>query len=272
MTDELKAYLFSLLPDEYPIKDVPLSLSMDDAHKKELVFQQSRFLDEVEESCPDCPELQLLASLKHEHTLRVLRISSASFKEIQDKEYLKEVSLKADSIASDARKNLDPRLVEAVEKLALLQALYSSLVKVRDICENAISRGFERFEPPVQSPGDDPTTELGCGCLLIIVGVGLSALLLGPFLAVILAGIGLVILITIFLVNKGKMDDYEKRKRKYDKFCELRNKFYQESEKIWGSFGFIKATSPLNLHDLINDIDSLTNQREELELLVLNSL
>ena len=86
-TDKFNDYLFAPLPEQYPIASIPWSLKMTDAHRKEVLFQQSKFLDAAAQYSAEQPWVSFIAVTKHQRLLEAYEIDTGSLHEIADKEY-----------------------------------------------------------------------------------------------------------------------------------------------------------------------------------------
>lgn len=94
-----KQYILATFSDDYPIErdkifkrslvNNPISTLFDQNTnlKKEIIFQQSKFLEIAQNYLDTNPQITFVAVQKHSYLLDCINLDSASFDNISDKEY-----------------------------------------------------------------------------------------------------------------------------------------------------------------------------------------
>lgn len=164
--DKFKIYIYSSLPDEYPIDDVNLSLNMTSDHRKELMFQQNKFLQRALSILERLPWISFIAAFKHKVLLNFFNTDSATFSEIVDKEYFDNLQTLCNKLIQDSSLLIQEELRGNCERLVFLQVVNSHIVKSIEAVQGALDLGYTYFEPCATEPakysrnnfGQVPTT------------------------------------------------------------------------------------------------------------------
>ena len=127
-SDKFRDYLLAALPEEYPIASIPLSLKMEDAHRKELVYQQGKFLQAADQYIHTHPWIAFIAANKHNIILIAHETSTMTFREISDKEYFDNVEQHKNSIINSIEGMLDEATMLILCRLVYLQT-FNGLIK-----------------------------------------------------------------------------------------------------------------------------------------------
>lgn len=263
--DKFPDYLLSSLPEGYPISTIPLSMTMTEAHRKELVFQQGKFLDAADRLTQEQPWIAFIAALKHLRLLESFETNTTNFRDLADKEYFDRIQLTCSQILNAASSNLDDDTKSNCEKLVHIQVLHRDISSAADTVRSALANGIRSFEPPMPAPEQN----MGCGgCLAVIAGglvVGVLASSFsegyGPFIGAFAVIIGGAIWAQVM---KPQFDKEKADKARFSTFTSLRNTYYSHANKLGArlSFDAIGMASDLTsclarLNDFLSDLDIL---------------
>jgi len=276
-SEEFKDYLLALLPEEYPISSIPLSLTMTEAHRKELIFQQSKFLEVAQSHIESHPWLSYLAALKHVRMLEANETHSTTFREFSDKEYFDRVQAHCASILNTSKSLLDETTQRNCDRIIHIQCLHADIAATADAVTSAIANGIDAFEPP----RDAPIQNVGwVGCFTVallaigiaIIGFAIHAIqkaekghleyiayFIAYLLVLYLGASGLAALLS----PQGQKEEEEKRL--YDLFNRLREKYYNYSSSLRDSLLF---NSEALARDLPKTKQVITGFSEELDVLI----
>lgn len=270
--DKFSAYLLAALPTEYPISSIPLSLKMEDAHRKELVFQQAKFLEEAEALTENKPWLSFIAAIKHLLLLEFYKTDTTTFREISDKEYFDRVQTKAQKILG-ATKELDQETKDNCSRLVAIQLFYTNIQKALDAVRKALSLGFYLFDPPINEPKRSTYIQaLFIGvCLLIFItfwtcvyvnenipsmsgildkftGIALVELIIG-------VGAGGWVIIPLWKKDDDKWNTYET-------FRTLREDYYFNAKAFASAFDFDATEMAKNLKLCAERLEAIIQKRK----------
>lgn len=269
MSPLLEKFLKASIPDDYSVNNVPISLSMDDAHRKELIFQQSTILDEALE-LKSTPAITLLACIKHGILIEDLCLTSASFREITDKEYFESVQKKAAKMEAEAKGWTDQEKYEQCFKLASLQSIFPGLLKNAEICRKAVKFGVRLFDPELYRPGFDRVAGIGIFLMLlnmlIFFGLFTDESVPSPFL---ISGAFAVISVALWvgayhLFGKDN-EEYIEKQEKLRQCTILKAKFEKTPQSFWREIGLDGAEANENLKSFLSKLDALIAQKTELQ-------
>jgi hypothetical protein len=253
------AYLKASLPEQYPITTVPLSLHMRDAELKELIYQQSQFLELAKTFLNDAPCISYVAALKHLLMLLLNKIDTASFREIHDKEYFDRINGNYKDLAEAAKKQLDPETETNCQRLVALQCVATKLNNAIDIAKQATSEGFLNFEsePPKPEAG---SFSLGCVTFILVAIVLCVFTAIGDAVGGIIGlGMALMILIGGILAIKKVAP----QQKKFDRFVGLRDSFNKNTEELLPLLDLDRSAISADLIKTLGMLDGLQNIRTE---------
>lgn len=234
LKERFVSYLLAAIPGEYPISGLPLSLQIMDARRKEIVFQQAKFLELAESLYNSAPWLSFLAARKHIMMLEAFDIDSAMLKEFSDKEYLSQVEFKATQLESQAGEKLDDSTRHYLMRLVDIQVHFEDICKCREVVNTALREGISAFDPTME-PLDESYGGIGC---LFIIGASIIGGILAPLFlrppADVSSGAfmflsGLVILLSGWAIWWGVLSPRFKKeeefKERFKRFQELEREF-----------------------------------------------
>jgi hypothetical protein len=141
-SDKFLEYLQCNIPEEYPIDSIRISIDMAETHRKELVFQQFKFIQLAQEYSNDTPWIAYIAILKHKLIFEFFKTSTASFKEISDKEYFDMTQTLAEQVETNLIDKLDDLTKCYCERLSVLQVVHSSIVAAQKIVDDALQKNL----------------------------------------------------------------------------------------------------------------------------------
>lgn len=248
---KFRDYLVSNLPDEYPISTIPLSLAMTDAHRKELVFQQAKFLEEAGRYSEREPWISFVAAYKHLMLLEAFKTDTSTFREINDKEYFDKVQALCFNSLEQASSLLDEATMNNCKKLVHIQICHNSIIFVSHIVEDALGFGISAFEPPLNKPTFEGGYG-GCGgCLAIIIG----AIALGGVLGIASIDTGLIVCLILLAfgglawsaMTEPERVEFQKTEERYRKFCSLRDSYYSNISSFQTILSFDAKAEAINL-------------------------
>jgi len=265
--EQFVSYLLAALPEEYPIAGIPLSFKMEDAHRKEVVFQQGKLLEIAGQFLENAPWVSLLASMKHRCVLEAFEIHSASFHEIADKEYFANVELAADDLVASSASRCDSDTRQEIERLLNIQACFPEICLCLQTVNEALQHGIRSFEPPKELT----ESRLGPG--------GWSVVIVGSLLVGIVAslfaenwspgGAITIVAITALLIHMALMYPLEERNKKVNKeitfFNELRDTFYASATKIKDRLQWHPLAAAENLVFAAEHLRQMISDREDHE-------
>jgi len=263
--DKFRDYLLADLPEEYPISSIPLSLTMTDAHRKELVFQQSKFLGAAEKRIQEEPWIAFIAAFKHLRLLESFETNTAIFRELADKEYFDRVQHHCSEILTAATLNLDDETKVNCERLVNIQLLSKDIFSADKAVKRALSNGIRAFEPPMPAP--EQVLGFG-GCLVVIVCsiiVGVIASSASEDMGGIIAGVVLILGCGIWAQIMKPIWNKEKAKNsRYKVFESLRNQYYTHAKALKLDLSFDVEAMAL---DLVTCDTYLSSFLSDLEIL-----
>jgi len=242
------------------------ALNMTEAHRKELIYQQTKFLKKAEQLVSYYPWISAIASIKHNAILAKYPADSATFLEISDKEYIDAANDLSSEIISRCDRCLDPETKGFLITLVSLQICFGCIVECAETVHNAIQAGYNCFEPPIEKPQNK---SIGAMALAFVIG-GIAILIVfqlpesitnGTFFGILLAlGIVLLGLPAQYLHSK-----YQKQNEKYSYFMKLREAYYAFSNGIAIELGFNAKKMALDLEESRTQLHALIDQRKQLQ-------
>lgn len=221
---------------------------MTDAHRKELVFQQSKFLEGAEGHVQEQPWIAFIAALKHIRLLESFQTDTSTFREISDKEYFDGVQHRCLQTLNKSSSLLDGDTKQHCEKLVHIQVFHDDIIAAIDAVTKALALGIRAFEPPMEAPVES----FGCGgCLLVIVG----AILAGAVAASAseeAAGIGGVVALFVGAaiwssIMSPKWEKEKKEKKVYTQITSSRSLYYAHVAKFKDLLSFDASAMALDL-------------------------
>lgn len=142
--DKFRDYLLAAIPSEYPISSIPLSIKMTLDHRKELVFQQDKFLDEALNHSNQHPWIYYLSATKHTLLLQSYKTDTTTFPNIEDKEFFDSVQSKADQLIK-LSSNLEQEVKDQCNWLISVQIYSSEVEKAIDAVKKGLALGLRSF-------------------------------------------------------------------------------------------------------------------------------
>lgn len=168
-----ESYLLSPI-ERYPVAAIPFSLKPRQDHRKELIFQQSLFLQVADKLHTSKPWVTYFATTKHFRLLTAKDISTATFNDLRDKEFATEVAATAERLRDSAAAKLDRETINNLDYLCQLQEVSPLASIARDALAAIVSSKYHQTVLRVAS-GESMAT----GCATFVVGVVLCGVGLG---------------------------------------------------------------------------------------------
>lgn len=166
-------YLRNAVPEDYPIDGIPLSVHMQADRRKELIFQQSFFLQVSREHLQTKPWISYFAAAKHFLLLNELGISTASFSDLRDKEFFSKLDDSAYDLHDQARRLLEVDAISKLDRLSALQNHFKLIFPAREILNEIIGsplRSIITIMPLNANPIGCRVAGLGCLGVLLLFG------------------------------------------------------------------------------------------------------
>ncbi len=274
-TDRFDAYLLASLPSEYPISSIPLSLKMHDAHRKELVFQQNKFLAAARERITEQPWITYIAAEKHLALLQAFETDTVSFREIADKEYFDETQTMCRTLIKESVALLDDTTQQNCIRLICIQVHYETLTEAQTILRQALNEGITSFSLFAEAP-EEATKPTGCMGCLGVIAVGLVLLFAGAskgeagawagmFMAFIIAVIYLLVDAPKRKKEKEEKEYHELKKARIDRYNSLRGAFLRLTHGIYASLELEESDLIKNLSHCVQIFSAVLKERRVLE-------
>jgi hypothetical protein len=175
-------YLTCDLPLGYPLK-TPITRLLDPritiSSRRELLHQQSRFLDLAQPFLGAQPWIAYLAAAKHEAVLVIIPTYASQLVDIVDIAFFHELQQKGKALREASRAAIDEATAQACDRLILLQSEAAQIEDARKTVSGALQAGFKAVEPlpppppePVPKPPVYPYfIAAGAVCLLLVVAM-----------------------------------------------------------------------------------------------------
>jgi hypothetical protein len=149
-------YLMCDLPLGYPLKTpvTKLLASSPNSSRRELLHQQSQFLDFAKRYLGAQPWIAYLATVKHEAVLVTIPTYAPQLVDIVDQLFFSELQQKCKDLRAAARASIDEPTALTCERLVLLQ---SEAPQIEDALKNvnaALQAGFTAVEPLPLPPAE----------------------------------------------------------------------------------------------------------------------
>ncbi len=204
-------YLMCDLPLGYPLK-TSITKLLDSSlmsTRRELLHQQSDFLDFAKHYLPTQPWITYLAAVKHEAVLVTIPTYAVHLVDIVDQLFFAELKEKCKDLREAARAVIDETTALTCERLVLLQSEAAQIEEALKNVNAALDAGFTSLEPlPPPPPEPVPAQRV----MPYFVAAGAAFLIIGFFVIPpeygggILALIGLIVtgLIAARVIAKEK--------------------------------------------------------------------
>jgi|GEM_PF-3024341 len=263
--DKFREYLFALIPKEYPISGIPLSLKMTDAHRKELIFQQAKFLKTACEYTQCQPWVAYVAALKHLKLLEIYGIETSTFHEISDKEYFDAVQKECQDILTASGSLLDEDTTSNCERLVKIQLLWPSLVEALHVVQEARTLDINSFDPLMTKPEEKSFINEGLitggpAALISVIALVVTGAK-GAFLPVTFLALAIAAAV-YFVLTKLERDKIEELKRKYAAFKRLHLSYKKITSVFKKPLGFDAHEMAKNFEVCMEELQKLMNERE----------
>jgi hypothetical protein len=174
-------YLTCDLPLGYPLK-TPISRllapTLTIASRRDLLHQQSRFLDFAKQFLETHPWISYLAAVKHEAVLVIIPTYAARLVDFVDICFLNDLQQKGRELREASRAKLDETAAQNCERLVLLQSEAAQIEDARKKLTGAIQAGFTAVEP-LPPPPPEPESSPGRESLPYFIAGGLTCLVIG---------------------------------------------------------------------------------------------
>jgi hypothetical protein len=196
-------YLKCDLPLGYPLK-TPISRllmpTLTIASRRELLHQQSRFLDLAKQSLGTHPSISYLAAIKHEAVLVAIPTYAAQLVDIIDQLFLSDLQRKCRELREASRAAIDEATASNCDRLVLLQCEAAQIEDAIKKVSAAIQAGFTAVEP-LPPPPPEPSHE--SGSLPYFFAGGVASLVIGAVIPPYDGGMiwGLAGLVVIWMVG-----------------------------------------------------------------------
>jgi hypothetical protein len=265
-------YLKASLPEEYPKGTVSLSFHMRDTEAKEFIYQQAQILERAKGFLPEAPYVAYIAALKHAALLSIVKIDTASFGQISDKEYFDRVNRDYEDLAEAAKSQLDETTEWNCSELVALQCVAAKLSGAINILKQAISLGFSAFNEEPPEPQVSPS-DFGCMifivaivgiCVSLFVGVQVNAMM---GISLFLMALAIIIGAINFLNKKATP-----QQKRFEAFFDLRSRFEKDVEGILPLLYDNQSVVFEDLEGGLELLEGLQNSRTESEEAYLKDL
>lgn len=174
-------YLTCDLPLGYPSK-TPISRllmpTLTISSRRELLHQQSWFLDLAKQFLDTHPWISYLATVKHEAVLVAIPTYASQLVDIVDIRFLSDLQQKCRELREASRAAIDEATAEACDRLILLQSEAVQIEDARKKINAALQAGFTAVEP-LPPPPPEPESSPGRGSLPYFIACGLACLVIG---------------------------------------------------------------------------------------------
>jgi hypothetical protein len=172
-------YLMCDLPLGYPLKTPITRLlapTLTLSSRRELLHQQSRFLDLAKQVLGTHPWIAYLAAIKHEAVLVTIPTYAAQLVDIIDQLFFRDLQQKCKELREASRAAIDEATAQNCDRLILLQC---EAAQIDDATKNvyaAIQAGFSAVEPlPLPPPEPEPEHKslpyfIVCGLACLVIG------------------------------------------------------------------------------------------------------
>jgi len=172
-------YLMCDLPLGYPLKTPItrlLSPTLTLSSRRELLHQQSRFLDLAKPFLGTHPWIAYLAAIKHEAVLVTIPTYASQLVDIVDQFFFRDLQQKCKELREASRAAIDEATADNCERLILLQCEAAQIDDATKNVSAAIQAGFTAVEPlPPPPPEPEPEHKslpyfIVCGVVCIVIG------------------------------------------------------------------------------------------------------
>lgn len=171
-------YLTCDLPLGYPLKtpiSKLLSPPQQSASRRELLHQQSRFLDFASQFLPTHPWIAYLAAIKHEAVLVAIPTYASQLVDIVDITFFHDLQRKNRDLRDASRAAMDEATASTCDRIILLQCEAAQIEDAQKYITGAIQAGYTAVEPlPPPPPEPLPAHRLlpnfiviGAACLAV---------------------------------------------------------------------------------------------------------
>jgi hypothetical protein len=171
-------YLMCDLPLGYPLKSPISKLLVPNptmAARRELLYQQDKFLDVANKFLPTHPWISYIAAIKHEAVLVIIPNYASQLVDIADVHFFTELQQKAKELQETSRAAIDEATALNCERMVLLQSEAAQIESANKSVKGALQSGFTAVEP-LPNPPKEPSTGLeklrnfvigGVACLIV---------------------------------------------------------------------------------------------------------
>jgi hypothetical protein len=175
-------YLACDLPLGYPSK-TPISRLLDPAltisPRRELLHQQSQFLDLAKQFLGSHPWIAYLTALKHEAVVVTIPTYDSHLVDVVDKLFFRDLQQKYKELREASRAAIDETTACDCERLVLLQSEAAKIENARKNVRAAIQAGFTAVEP---LPPPPPEPSSGLGSLPYFIAAGVACLVVSAMI------------------------------------------------------------------------------------------
>ena len=172
-------YLTCDLPFGYPLK-TPISRllapTMTISSRRELLHQQSRFLDSAKPFLGTHPWIAYLAAIKHKAVLVTIPTYPEQLVDVVDKLFFRDLQQKEKELREASRAAIDEATAYCCDRLILLQSEASQIEDARKNVTAALQAGFTAVEP-LPPPPPEPSPDYRV--LPYFIAAGLACLVIG---------------------------------------------------------------------------------------------
>ena len=257
-----KKYLLATLPEEYPIASIPLSMKMRSAHKKELIFQQTKFLDMAEGLIGTSPWVTYVASKKYLLLIERLKIDSGTYSEIAEKEYFHQSISRCENVLSNSRAMLADDIKQYCDRLVALQMCgFRTKNELKPVLVSLLNHGIKFIEPPMAKPKHGPW-----GCITVIPGIicaiPVFAISQSPYL-VLTAFIVPSVVTCCIIWGRYKID--RDKNDLYEVFQELSGKYNKIPDAYFNQLGLKRVDLARDVKYALDIANYIMKERAELE-------
>jgi hypothetical protein len=175
-------YLTCDLPFGYPLK-TPITRLLDRAltlsSRRELLHQQSRFLDLAKQFLDTHPWIAYLAAIKHEAVLVTIPTYASQLVDIVDQLFFSDLQQKYKELREASRAAIDEETASWCDRLVLLQSEAPQIEDARKNVSAALQAGFTAVEP-LPPPPAEPVPEQRV--LPYFIAAGVACLVIGAMI------------------------------------------------------------------------------------------
>jgi hypothetical protein len=207
-------YLMCDLPLGYPLKTSIsrlLSPSLTIASRRELLHQQSRFIDLAQPYVNTHPWIAYLAAIKHEAVFIAIPTFDVQLVDMVDKLFFRDLQQKYKELREASRAAIDEATAYYCDRLVLMQSEATQIENATNNVATAIRAGFTALEPLPQPP-PEPLPEyrklplfISAGAVCLVAAVTLPSYL-GDLTWGLIGLIGLIVtgLVGAYVIRKEK--------------------------------------------------------------------